>query len=67
MLRRERIMPPLQWFVDQVEEEDDAGQIVDQLEKIEKTDNLSLLYTLDKELGTRVYVPLQPTTAPGQQ
>ena len=58
----------LQWFVDeQVEEENDAGQIVDQLDKIEKTDNLSLLYTLDKELGTRVYVPLQPTTAPGQQ
>lgn len=58
----------LQWFVDeQIEEEDDAGQVVDQLKKIEESDSYPLLYTLDKELGTRIYTPLLPGTAPGQQ
>lgn len=58
----------LQWFVDeQIEEEDDAGQIVDQLSMIEDGGGSAMLYMFDKELGARVYVPLQPGTLPGQQ
>lgn len=58
----------LQWFVDeQIEEEDDAGNVVDQLRMIEDGGGSAMLYMLDKELGTRVYVPLLPTTGPGQQ
>ncbi|MBN2733978.1 MAG: ferritin [Methanomicrobiaceae archaeon] len=58
----------LQWFVDeQIEEEGDAGQIVDQLKMIEKDGGSGLLYMLDKELGTRVYTPLTTATPPGSQ
>ena len=45
----------LQWFVDeQVEEEASAQQIVDQLKMI--GDQSSMLYMVDKELGTRTFV-----------
>ncbi|WP_317137432.1 ferritin [Methanochimaera problematica] len=58
----------LQWFVDeQIEEEGDAGQIVDQLKMIEKDGGSGMLYMLDKELGARVYVPLTQTTPPASQ
>lgn len=58
----------LQWFVDeQIEEEADAGQIVEQLKMMDKDTGLGLLYMLDKELGTRVYVPLTATTPPASQ
>ncbi|MBP2132811.1 ferritin [Methanomicrobium sp. W14] len=59
----------LQWFVDeQIEEESDAGQIVEQLKMIEKDGGGSgLLYMLDKELATRVYTPLTATTPPASQ
>ncbi|MBN1432995.1 MAG: ferritin [Methanomicrobiaceae archaeon] len=58
----------LQWFVDeQIEEEEDAGEIVDKLRMIEEGGGKQMLFMLDKELGTRVYTPLQPGMAPGQQ
>ncbi len=50
----------LQWFVnEQVEEEDTAQGMVDALKLI--GDNGLGIYTMDKELGARVYTPL-PTT-----
>ncbi|MCK9629243.1 MAG: ferritin [Bacteroidales bacterium] len=51
----------LQWFIDeQSEEEENALQIVDQLNLIGQ-ENGQAIYHLDKELGTRVFVdPTQP-------
>lgn len=50
----------LQWFVDeQVEEEETAQEYVDSLEMI--NDNGFGIYTLDKELKSRKYVPLAAT------
>ncbi|KAF5089835.1 MAG: ferritin [Euryarchaeota archaeon ADurb.Bin294] len=50
----------LQWFVnEQVEEEENARTILDQLKMISQEKGVGLLYMLDKELGTRTY------TAPG--
>ena len=47
----------LKWFVDeQVEEEAAAQEIIDALRMIK--DNGFGIYTLDKELGTRVYTPI---------
>lgn len=47
----------LQWFVDeQVEEEETAQEYVDSLEMIK--DNGFGIYTIDKELKSRVYTPL---------
>lgn len=47
----------LQWFVnEQVEEEENAKTIIDNLKMI--NDNGLGIYMLDKELATRVYVPL---------
>lgn len=47
----------MQWFVDeQVEEEDNARKILDALKLIQG--NGYGLYQLDKELATRVYVPI---------
>lgn len=47
----------LKWFVDeQVEEEESARNIIDALKMI--GDNGFGLYTLDKELGARVYTPI---------
>ena len=47
----------LKWFVDeQVEEEAAAQGIIDALRMIK--DNGFGIYTLDKELGTRVYTPI---------
>lgn len=58
----------LQWFVDeQIEEEGDAGDIVDKLKMIDKDKGAGILYMLDKELGTRVYTPLTATTPPASQ
>jgi len=58
----------LQWFIDeQIEEEADAGEIVDKLKLIEKDGGSGMLYMLDKELGMRIYTPLAPATGPGQQ
>ena len=53
----------LQWFVDeQIEEEENARDIIDILEKI--GDNKYGLYEYDKELGARVYsVPSPLATA----
>lgn len=52
----------LQWYVDeQVEEESNADKLVKQLGMIK--DNVHALLMLDRELATRVYVPLV-TTAP---
>lgn len=46
----------LQWYVDeQVEEEANADRIVSQLEMI--GDNMHAIFMLDRELGTRVFVP----------
>lgn len=46
----------LQWFVDeQVEEEASTSKIANQLEMV--GDNPNALLMLDKELGTRVFVP----------
>jgi ferritin len=48
----------LQWFVnEQVEEEENARTILDQLQMISQEKGVGLLYMLDKELGTRVYTP----------
>lgn len=47
----------LKWFIDeQVEEESNAQGIIDALRMIK--DNGFGVYTLDKELGARVYTPL---------
>ncbi|MBT1247634.1 MULTISPECIES: ferritin [unclassified Thermosipho (in: thermotogales)] len=47
----------LQWFVDeQVEEEENANDILSQLELI--GDNKNALFMLDKELAQRVYTPI---------
>lgn len=52
----------LQWFVsEQVEEEDNARTILDQLKMISQDKGVGLLYMLDKELGTRAYP--QPDTS----
>ena len=49
----------LQWFVDeQIEEEENARDIIDVLEKI--GDNKYGLYEYDKELGARVYTTPSP-------
>ena len=51
----------LQWFIDeQVEEEDNARDIIDKLEMIK--DNGFGIYMLDKELGGRVYRQAPPLT-----
>lgn len=47
----------LQWFVsEQVEEEENARTILEQLKMINQEKGTGL-YMLDKELGTRVYTP----------
>lgn len=47
----------LRWFIDeQVEEEETAQKIIDALKMVK--DNGFGLYTLDKELAARVYIPL---------
>ena len=52
----------LQWYVDeQVEEEATADQIVQQLKFI--GNEVGPLFNLDKELGTRVFVPPFPENA----
>ena len=46
----------LQWFVsEQVEEEDNARTILDQLKMISQEKGVGLLYMLDKELAARTY------------
>ena len=51
----------LKWFIDeQVEEEDNARTIIDNLKMIK--DNGYGIYMLDKELGTRTYVQAAPLT-----
>jgi len=51
----------LQWFVnEQVEEEENARTILEQLKMISQEKGAGLLYMLDKELGTRVYTPPVP-------
>lgn len=53
----------LQWFVgEQVEEEENARTILEQLKMMGK--EKSLLYMLDKELATRVYTPPVPSNQP---
>jgi ferritin len=48
----------LQWFVgEQVEEEENARTILDQLKMISQEKGVGLLYMLDKEMGTRIYTP----------
>ena len=48
----------LQWFVsEQVEEEENARTILDQLTMIGQEKGVGLLYMLDKEMATRVYTP----------
>lgn len=48
----------LQWFVsEQVEEEENARTILDQLKMISQEKGVGLLYMLDKELAMRVYTP----------
>jgi len=52
----------LQWFVnEQVEEEDNAGTIVGQLELIK--DSPQALFMMDKDLAQRIFTP--PTAAEG--
>ncbi len=52
----------LQWFVnEQVEEEDNAGTIVGQLELIK--DSPQALFMMDKDLAQRIFIP--PTTPEG--
>ena len=49
----------LKWFIDeQVEEEDNAKTIIDNIRMIK--DNGYGLYMLDKELGARVYAQAAP-------
>jgi len=51
----------LQWYVDeQVEEESNADKLVNQLKMI--GDNVHALLMLDRELATRIYVPLLTAT-----
>lgn len=51
----------LQWFVnEQVEEEETAQSMIDTLRLI--GNNGFGIYTIDKELGARVYVPLESAT-----
>ncbi|HWQ68285.1 MAG TPA: ferritin [Methanospirillum sp.] len=48
----------LQWFVgEQVEEEENARTILDQLKMINQEKGTGLLYMLDKEMATRIYTP----------
>ncbi|MBN1166620.1 MAG: ferritin [Methanospirillaceae archaeon] len=48
----------LQWFIDeQVEEEENARDILDKLKLIEGEKGTGVLFMLDKELATRVYTP----------
>lgn len=48
----------LQWFInEQVEEEENAKSIVDQLKLVSGETGKGLLYMLDKDLGARVYNP----------
>lgn len=48
----------LQWYVnEQVEEEENATEIVEKLRMIEDERGKGMLYMLDKELGSRVYTP----------
>jgi ferritin len=48
----------LQWFVsEQVEEEENARTILDQLKMISQEKGVGLLYMLDKELAARIYTP----------
>ena len=52
----------LKWFIDeQVEEEENAKTIIDSLRMI--GDNGYGLYTLDKDLATRVYTQAAPLAA----
>lgn len=52
----------LKWFIDeQVEEEENAQDIIDKLKII--GDNGYGIYTLDKDLSTRVYTQAAPLTA----
>lgn len=53
----------LQWFVaEQVEEEENARGILDQMSMIEKEKGVGLLYMLDRELAARVYTPPAAST-----
>jgi len=48
----------LQWFVDeQVEEEENARDILDKLILIQGEKETGVLFMLDKELATRIYTP----------
>ena len=52
----------LKWFIDeQVEEEESAQEIIDNLNMIK--DNGFGLYTLNKELGARTYTQASPLSA----
>ncbi len=52
----------LQWFVsEQVEEEENARTILDQLKMISQEKGVGLLYMLDKEMAARVYNPPAPS------
>jgi len=54
----------LQWFVnEQVEEEENARTILDQLKMITQEKGVGLLYMLDKELGARTYTPPAPSSS----
>lgn len=58
----------LQWFVDeQVEEEGDAQDIVNKLAMIQQGGGNKMLYSLDTDMGKRVYKPLTDAMAPGSQ
>ena len=49
----------LKWFIDeQVEEEESAQDIIDQLEKVD--DSKLGLYMIDKDLSTRTYTTPAP-------
>lgn len=53
----------LQWFVaEQVEEEENAREILDQMSMIEKEKGVGLLFMLDREMGARVYTPPPAST-----
>lgn len=54
----------IQWFVnEQVEEESNASGLIEQLKLI--GDNSSGIFMLDKELGTRVFLPPPPYATNG--
>jgi len=54
----------LQWFVnEQVEEEDNARTILEQLKMISQEKGAGLLYMLDKELAARTYTPPAPSNS----